>query len=117
MRKILLVIFSLLILVACGNGVSGESLSEDLQSKKWNVVATNGESYTAEFAQDTVSFQMGFFTLGMHYELDGNTIILTEEDKTYSYEIKKENEEYKFTASTAETRDKFGDLTLSPAKE
>lgn len=53
----------------------------------------------------------------MHYELEENTIILTEEDETYSYEIEKENEEYKFTASTGETRDKFGDLTLSPVKE
>lgn len=102
-----------LALAACS---SEKSVTDDLQAQKWNVVATNGETYTAEFGQDTVSFTMGFFSLGMLYSIDGDVINLTKEDDTYAYEIVKDGKEYKFTALNDETKDKFGDLTLSPAK-
>ncbi|GIN69546.1 hypothetical protein J14TS2_00210 [Bacillus sp. J14TS2] len=50
----------LLLLFAMLAGCGSKNIANDLQAEKWNVVATNGESYTGEFRQDTVSFKMGF---------------------------------------------------------
>ena len=101
-----------LTLAACGE----KSISEDLQSQKWNVVATNGENYTAEFGQDTVTFAMPIFSLGMAYEINENIVEMMKEDEIFKYEISKNGDEYKFVAQDDKTKDKFGDLTLSPAK-
>lgn len=46
----------LIVTVVLGLSACGKNTADDLQSKKWNVVATNGEAYTAEFNSDTVSF-------------------------------------------------------------
>lgn len=101
-----------LALAACGE----KSISEDLQNQKWNVVATNGETYTAEFGSETVTFAMPIFSLGMGYKISENEIKLLKDDEQFVYEISKNGDEYKFVAQDDKTKDKFGDLTLSPAK-
>ena len=56
MKKIvvlLFTVFTIFTLSACGT-----SVHEDLQENEWNVVATNGEAYTADFHADTVTFQL-----------------------------------------------------------
>lgn len=113
MKKVIIpLLLLLLLLTGCGS----KNIANDLKSTKWNVVSTNGETYTAEFNQDTVSFQMGILSLGMFYEIDKNVITLTKEEKTYSYEVENDKNEYKFTAANDDTKDVFGDLTLSPVK-
>ncbi|NRG29536.1 hypothetical protein HRF69_20775 [Bacillus circulans] len=114
MKKVIFLISLLLMLTACGKGNDGDNL----QSKKWNVVATNGEAYTAEFGEDTVSFKMGGFTKGFTYEINEGEIILKEDGKeSIVFDIEKNGDEYKFKATTETIKDKFGDLTLSPVKE
>lgn len=114
MKKIIFLIALVLVLSACGNNKT----SDDLQSKKWNIVATNGEAYTGEFADDTVTFKMAeFLTVGMGYEVNGDeiTLIDDEQDK-HIFIIEKNKNEYIFKAKTDEVRNQFGDLTLSPNK-
>lgn len=114
MKKFISLIALLLVLTACGSG----NIGDNLQSKKWNVVATNGEAYTAEFGEDTVSFKMGAFTKGFTYEISEGEIILKEDGKeSIVFEIEKDGDEYNFKATTETIKDKFGDLTLSPVKE
>lgn len=116
MRRIILVMFFIIILLsACGRNAE-----EDLKSNIWNVVATNGEAYTAEFASDTVTFKMAeFLTVGMGYEINGDEITLIEEEtnEEHAFTIEKNKQEYKFIAKTDEVRERFGDLTLSPTSK
>lgn len=114
--KLLMCVLLISVLSACG---ITQSTSDELQSQKWNVVATNGESYTAQFAEDTVSFGLGIWNIGMGYSIDGDTLTLIKEDdnETYTYEISKEGKEFKFTAADDKTHEKYGHMTLSPAKE
>ena len=100
------------LLTACG-----VDTEENLKSNTWNVVATNGEAYTAEFANDTATFKMGeFLTVGMHYEINDDEITLREEQEEHTFIIEKNEEEYLFKAKTDEVKERFGDLTLSPLK-
>ncbi len=112
-------IYVLLIVIAVfGLSACGKNPSDDLQSKKWNVVATNGESYTAEFGKNAVSFKMGSFTRGFTYKINKDEISLEEgEEEPILFELKKDGDEYIFKATTEAIKDKFGDLTLSPSKE
>jgi hypothetical protein len=108
----------LIILVLIGLSACGNNPSDDLQSQKWNVVATNGESYTAEFGESTVSFKMGSLSRGFTYEINDNEISLIEAEKDpIVFEMEKEGDEYIFTATTESVEEQFGDLTLSPTKE
>ncbi|EEL19777.1 hypothetical protein CN324_13735 [Bacillus anthracis] len=111
-------IYVLLIVIAImGLSACGKDPSDDLQSKKWNVVATNGESYTAEFAKNTVSFKIGAFTRGFTYKINKDEISLEEDGKDpIVFEVEKDGDEYKFKATTSAIKKKFGDLTLSPSK-
>lgn len=111
---VLLVAIVVLGLSACSNNNSGE----DLQSKKWNVVATNGESYTAEFGKDTVSFKMGGLTRGFTYSISDDEISLEADgEEPIVFEVEKDDDEYFFKATTEAVKDQFGDLTLSPNKD
>lgn len=102
-----------LLLTACGG-----NFEKKLSSNIWNVVATNGEAYTAEFAEDTATFKMGeFHTVGMHYEINGDKItLIDEEQQEHVFKIEKKKKEYIFEATTDEVKERFGDLTLSPKK-
>ena len=105
-----------LVLIVMSLAACGKNTSEELQSKKWNVVATNGESYTAEFGTDTATFKLGMFTVGMNYKIDGDEFSMTGKEKgPYIYTVKKDGKEYRFEAKNSETKDRFGDLTLSPS--
>lgn len=118
MRRIILAMFSVIILLSLS--ACGENAEEDLKSNIWNVVATNGEAYTAEFANDTVTFKMAeFLTVGMGYEINGDEITLIEEEtnEEHIFTIEKNKQEYKFIAKTDEVRERFGDLTLSPTSK
>lgn len=116
MKKIMYVVLLIISVIGLSACSSEKSISEDLQSVKWNVVATNGENYTAEFGQDTVTFTMPIFSLGMAYEINEDVVELMKEDEIFAYEISKNGDEYKFVAMDSKTKDKFGDLTLSPVK-
>lgn len=113
-RVIGVVLLIVTLLTACG--VNAE---KNLKSNMWNVVATNGEAYTAEFADDTATFKMGeFLTVGMHYEIKDNEItLIDEEQEKHTFIIEKSKEEYIFKAKTDEVKERFGDLTLSPIKK
>lgn len=116
MKKIINVL--LIITVILGLSACGKNPTDDLQSKKWNVVATNGESYTAEFGKNTVSFKMGSFTRGFSYTINNDEISLEDgKEEPIVFELKKDGDEYIFKATTEAIKDKFGDLTLSPSKE
>jgi len=109
-------VFSIFILSACG-----VSIQEDLQSTNWNVVSTNGEAYTADFSEDTVTFDLQVFSLGFQYGVDeeNNTIALKEDNDSADmlFDVEKVDEEYNFTAQEEEVFEQYGDLTLSPIQE
>lgn len=115
MKKILLafmvtsILFSL---SACGS----KSVSKDLQTKKWNVVSDKGSSATAEFGKDKVTFDIGMMNIGYDYTLKENKLTLENEQGTSVFEIKKDGDEYKLKSADENTKNSFGDLTLSPAK-
>ncbi|MDN6292224.1 MAG: hypothetical protein L0J35_04035, partial [Tetragenococcus halophilus] len=47
-----------------------QSVQNELQENNWNVVSTNGEAYTAEFGESTVTFTSNFFQRGFSYTVD-----------------------------------------------
>jgi len=110
-------IFTVFILSACGT-----SIHEDLQANNWQVVSTNGESYTADFAEDTVSFDLQFASLGFNYQIEetdnGNQITMTQENsKPAVFSIEENDNEFAFKAQSKEVKDQYGDLSLSPVEE
>jgi len=119
MKKIIGTIFTVLtvfILSACSS-----SIHENLQSQNWNVVSTNGESYTANFAQDTVTFDLQIASLGFNYDVNEEgeqaTITMTQQDSSEGelvFNINQNEDEYQFIAQNEEVKDQYGDLTLSP---
>lgn len=121
MKRIIVLVFTIFIfftLSGCSN-VIGISVHEELQGNEWNVVATNGEAYTADFHTDTVTFKLGdMFSTGYSYSLnEDETEITMREDESndpVSFTVKKENDEYRFTANEEETKERYGDLTLTP---
>lgn len=115
MKKILLSLLTLIALITLG-GCSTDSKS-DLQSKEWNVVSTNGEAYSAEFGENTVSFILGGnFRVGFNYEIVEDELTLTQEadEEPLVFQIEKSKEEYTFKAIEDEVKEQYGDLTLSP---
>lgn len=115
MKKILLSLFTLIALttlVGCGTNIQS-----DLQSKEWNVVSTNGESYTAQFGESTVTFEMLSFQFGNNYSIEDNKITIQEsegEKTPVTFEITKNENDYQFKTTTAEDKEQYGNLTLSP---
>ena len=106
----LLMIISISVLSACG-----KSIEDNLQSNNWDIVSTNGESYTGNFHQSTVSFNNGFMSRGFSYEIEDNTIILKEDgEKPVTFEINEDDDEYIFKSTTKAIKEQFGDLTLTP---
>lgn len=120
MKKILvlfLTVFTIFTLSGCG-----KSVHEELQGNEWNVVATNGEAYIADFHTDTVTFKLGdMLTTGYTYSLneDETEISMQENDSNepVSFTVSKENDEYRFTANEEETKERYGDLTLTPIEQ
>jgi len=119
MKKIvrtIFTIFTVFILSACGS-----SIHEDLQANDWNVVSTNGEAYTANFSEDTVTFDLQVFSLGFQYDIneENETITLVEDNQSDSliFDVEKSNDEYSFTAQEEEVYEQYGDLTLSPIQD
>lgn len=117
MKKLMYVILLALIAVglsACGN----KDTATDLQSQKWNVVSTNGESYTGEFGENTVTFNLGVYNRGFNYTLKDNEISLVEGDaEPIIFAVEKNDDEYIFKPKSDEDAEVFGDLTLSPSKD
>ncbi|WP_051748621.1 hypothetical protein [Terribacillus saccharophilus] len=106
--------FTIFLLTACG-----ASTQDNLQSQKWNVVATNGEAYTASFGQDTITFTFAGISMGFSYSIDGDVLTMERQDSDegpISFNIEKNSDEYTFTAQTEDVKDQYGDLTLSEAK-
>lgn len=115
MKKILVVFIAtiaLFSLSACGT----ESSIEGLQSKKWNVVSDKGSSATAEFGKDKATFNLGVMSIGYDYKIEENKLTLENEQGIFVFEIIKDDDEYKLKSADEETKNSFGDLTLSPAK-
>jgi len=110
-------VFMLFTLSACST-----SIHENLQSTNWQVVSTNGESYTADFSEDTVSFDLQIAQLGFNYQIEetdnNNQITMTNDNsEPLVFNIEKNNNEYSFTAQSEEVKDQYGDLTLTPMEE
>jgi len=106
-------IFTIFILSGCGS-----SIHEDLQANNWNVVSTNGEAYTADFSESTVTFDLQVFNLGFQYDVDeeANTITLKEDTESddLMFDVEKADDEYTFTAQDEEVYEQYGNLSLSP---
>ena len=116
MKKIIqsiVLFFSVFILTACS-----QSTHEQLQENQWQVVSDNGESYTANFFEDTVSFKMGVFEYGYQYSItnDDDTekiqMIYDDDDKPI-FEIQHEDNYIKFIADNDEVYEQYGNLTLT----
>lgn len=110
-----LFVVTILTLSACSQS-SDTKITNDLKNNKWNIVSTNGESYTGEFAESTVSFKSGVFSRGFKYNVKNGDIILKEDDEKISFKVKKSNEEYEFISKDKNTQKQYGDLTLSKVK-
>lgn len=121
LKKNILIIFTILIVFIL-QGCS-KSIHETLQANDWQVVSTNGESYTGSFSTDTASFDVTLMQVGFQYALeekDGKTIInmTHDENDKPSFEIVKGDKgELKFIATNDTTFDQYGDLTLSPIEK
>lgn len=113
--KICFILGTLLVLSAC-NKNTDSNLTSELKENKWNVVSTNGESYTGEFSESTVSFKSGVFSRGFKYNIKNNNITLSSDKTKITYKIEKTNGEVHFVSKDKETERKFGDLTLSKVK-
>ena len=111
---ILLTVCAILTLTACTS--TDEKIEKNLQSNKWNVVSTNGESYTGEFSKNTVSFKSGVFSQGFKYNVEDSIITLTEDKKEVRFVVKEEDGEFEFLSKNQKTKDQYGDLTLSKIK-
>lgn len=112
--KSVLTIFIIALIAGCS---SEGNIKENLQENNWNVVSTTGESYTANFASDTVTFEMGGFRRGFSYNIEDNVITLEEQDsddEPITFSIEENEDEYIFTTEDEEVREQFGNLTLSP---
>ena len=96
----------------------GTSMHEDLQANDWNVVSTNGEAYTATFAENTVTFDLQILSLGFHYDVDEENDRITLKEDTESddliFDVEKASNEYTFTAQDEEVYEQYGNLSLSP---
>lgn len=107
---ILSILSLLFILSACGTDYQKELTGTDT----WDVASTNGESYTAEFENDTVKFNMfGLLDIGVDYYIDDDIITLIENETEYEFKIEKQKKEYHFIAENEDVKNRFGDLTLS----
>ena len=111
-------IFIVFVLSGCVK-MSSDSIHKNLQAHKWNVVSTNGEAYTADFAEDTVAFDLTISSLGFHYKVDEdqNILTLTDEkrDKEVNFDITKKENEYMLKSKIEEVHKQYGELTFSPA--
>ncbi|TNX23934.1 hypothetical protein [Enterococcus faecium] len=99
-----------------------QSVQDELQENNWNVVSTNGEAYTAEFGESTVTFTSNLFQRGFSYTIDEEeeNITLNEpdtDDEPITFLINKSDNSFLFTAITDEVKETYGDLTLSPTGE
>lgn len=117
----LLVLLSLsFILVACG-----QSYHEQLQANDWQVVSTNGESYTASFQNDTVITTVIGIEMGQPYSIDEEKDQISfykadnseEETVASTYNISQEGDEINFISANDETKEQYGDLTLYPIED
>ncbi|MCI3027552.1 hypothetical protein LMF32_00175 [Desemzia sp. C1] len=122
MKKIIVLfftIFSFFILSGCSS--FGNSVHEELQSTNWNVVSTKGDAYSADFGESTVTFDLAGFPFGYSYSLneEESKIVFqsSEEDVNIEYNIEKENDEFVLTATTEESREENGNLTLTPIEQ
>jgi len=109
-------VFMLFTLSACST-----SIHENLQSTNWQVVSTNGESYTADFSEDTVSFDL-LVQVGFNYQVEetdnSNQITMTNDNRgSLVFDIEEHNDGYIFTAQSEEVKEQYGDLTLTPMEE
>lgn len=71
----LITIIVLLVLVGCSGTTNTQ---EDLQSKKWNVVTTQGQSYTMEFGESTITTEAFGITQGSNYSIKDNQFLLSD---------------------------------------
>lgn len=100
-----------------GLSACGINTTEELQDYKWNIVSTNGESYTGEFGKSTVTFNTGNLSRGFSYNIEDNEIYLEEGNTEPSgFRIEKDGDEYNFKAQSVGVKEQYGDLTLSPSK-
>lgn len=111
-------IISAIILSVTFIGLVGcaKNTESSLQANKWNVVSSDGSSFTAEFGEDTVKFENVFRTRGLKYQVKDDKITMKDDRVEVSYTIKKNGNEYKFKSNDDTTKEEFGDLTLSKAK-
>lgn len=111
--KIIVLFIGVFFLTACGK----PDFHKKLQENDWQVVSTNGESYSARFASDTVSFDSTFLSKGYEYVIDEDDKITLKKDgkdeEIFIITEKAENELY-FEADTEETLEDIGNLTLTP---
>jgi len=117
MKKIfkgLLILLFTFILAGCS-----QSVQDELQANNWNVVSTNGEAYTADFGESTVTFDVNLFQRGFNYSIDEDeeNITLNEPDtdeEPITFSITKNENSYTFKAIADQVKERYGDLTLSP---
>lgn len=117
MKKIIqsiVLFFSVFILTACS-----QSTHEELQKNQWQVVSDNGDSYVADFFEDTASFDLGVFELGYQYSITDNedtekiTIENEEQNLKGTFKIEHEDNHIKFIADNEESLETYGNLTLT----
>lgn len=118
MKKVLFGFITLISLAVLG-GCSTD-IQSDLQSKEWSVVSTNGDVYTAQFGEDTVTFEMLGFQAGNNYTIEDNQITIQGSDgekAPVTFEINQNEKDYQFETITTDAKEQYGDLTLSPIEE
>lgn len=123
MKKIvglLIVTISILFISGC----SQANLADRLQENDWNVVSTKGDAYTASFSDTTVTTAIAGFTAGQQYTIneDNNELSFYKDNtdgeqevaSTYIVKEVEDSDELKLESANDETKEEYGDLTLSP---
>lgn len=104
--KLIVPVFTVFILTACGR-----SVHEELQETNWQIVQSNGVSGTVQFNEDTMVAthgQLGIeFSFGYQLNDDETEFSMTDLDdnETNVYTIEKNNEEYSFSPITEKSDD------------
>ena len=111
-----LAIISLVVVACIGCSACSPNVESQLQKNNWTVVSDNGESYTAEFSENTASFSNQFLTRGFSYKIKDGILTMKDKSDTAVYKIIQKGNQFKFKAKNSHTEKQFGNLTLSQKK-
>lgn len=124
-KKIIVFIFTIFTVFSLsGCNTEEVSIKENLMENNWQVVSEKGQAYEADFQDEYVITNWLGMQQGQIYEVN-------EEDKTITlfvdingkqtedsvYQIVQEEDKFNFISNDDDTKNQYGDLTLTPLED